>query len=63
MILHGGEQRQYLVFLTFPALYHGEMCGVNEMTKARTLFLRPRSFLFGIFAHLMVALSFSTLVL
>ena len=62
MILHGGEQRQYLVFLTFPALYHGEMCGVNEMTKARTLFCVRAPF-FGISAHLMVALSFSTLVL
>ena len=34
-----GKQRQYLVFLTFSALYHGKLCGVNEMMKAPDLFL------------------------
>ena len=38
MILHGGEQRQYLVFLTFSALYRGKLCGVNELMKVPDLF-------------------------
>ena len=39
MILHRSKQRQYLVFLTFSALYHGKLCGVNEMMNAPDLFL------------------------
>ena len=47
MILHGGEQRQYLVFLTFPALYHGLIPllaeGYREITLIDIRYLSPAS--------------------